>query len=63
MAEDDVMVLVHGYLAGGFAGKDKCLSGPGDVKGIQMRAAGKVVQPAPGRCWSVDRIHGFIRDL
>ncbi len=41
MAEDDVMVLVHGYLAGGFAGKDKCLSGPGDVKGIQMRAAGK----------------------
>ena len=22
MAEDDVMVLVHGYLAGGFAGKD-----------------------------------------
>jgi len=23
----------------------------------------KVVQPTPGRCWSVDRIHGFIRDL
>ena len=41
MAEDDVMVLVHGYLAGGFAGKDKCLSNPSDVKGIQMRAAGK----------------------
>ena len=41
MAEDDVMVLVHGYLAGGFAGKDKCLSSPSDVKGIQMRAAGK----------------------
>ena len=32
MAEDDVMVLVHGYLAGGFAGKDKCLSNPSDVK-------------------------------
>jgi TRAP-type C4-dicarboxylate transport system substrate-binding protein len=41
MAEDDVMVLVHGYLAGGFAGKDKCLSSPDDVKGLQMRAAGK----------------------
>ncbi|MEK9670118.1 MAG: TRAP transporter substrate-binding protein DctP [Gammaproteobacteria bacterium] len=41
MAEDDVMVLVHGYLAGGFAGKDKCVSHPDDVKGLQMRAAGK----------------------
>ena len=26
MAEDDVMVLVHGYLAGGFVGKEKCVS-------------------------------------
>jgi TRAP-type C4-dicarboxylate transport system substrate-binding protein len=41
MAEDDVMVLVHGYLAGGFVGKDKCVSHPDDVKGLQMRAAGK----------------------
>ena len=41
MAGDDVMVLVHGYLAGGFAGKDKCMSSPKDVKGMQMRAAGK----------------------
>jgi TRAP-type C4-dicarboxylate transport system substrate-binding protein len=41
MAEDDVMVLVHGYLAGGFAGKDKCITNPKDVKGLQMRAAGK----------------------
>jgi TRAP-type C4-dicarboxylate transport system substrate-binding protein len=41
MAEDDVMVLVHGYLAGGFAGKDKCITKPADVKGLQMRAAGK----------------------
>lgn len=41
MAEDDVMVLVHGYLAGGFAGKEKCITGPEDVKGLQMRAAGK----------------------
>lgn len=41
MAEDDVMVLVHGYLAGGFAGKDKCITGPDDVVGLQTRAAGK----------------------
>ena len=26
MAEDNVMVLVHGYLAGGFVGKEKCVS-------------------------------------
>ena len=41
MAEDDVIVLVHGYLAGGFAGKDKCITKPSDVKGLQTRAAGK----------------------
>ncbi len=41
MAEDDVMVLVHGYLAGGFAGKDKCITKPEDVEGAQIRAAGK----------------------
>lgn len=41
MAEDDVMVLVHGYLAGGFAGTDKCITSPDDVKGLQTRAAGK----------------------
>ena len=41
MAEDDVMVLVHGYLAGGFVGRDKCISKPEDVTGMQMRAAGK----------------------
>lgn len=41
MAEDDVMVLVHGYLAGGFAGKDSCITKPADVEGLQMRAAGK----------------------
>ena len=41
MAEDDVKVLVHGYLAGGFAGKDKCITSPDDVKGLQTRAAGK----------------------
>ena len=41
MADDDVMVLVHGYLAGGFAGKDKCITHPDDIKGLQTRAAGK----------------------
>ena len=41
MAEDDVMVLVHVYLAGGFAGKDKCITKPEYVKGLQTRAAGK----------------------
>lgn len=41
MADDDVIVLVHGYLAGGFAGKDKCITKPSDVKGLQIRAAGK----------------------
>ncbi len=44
MAEDDVMVLVDGYLAGGFAGKDKCITGPDDVKGLQTRAAGKAFE-------------------
>jgi len=33
--------LVHGYLAGGFVGKDKCIVKPEDVKGLQIRAAGK----------------------
>jgi TRAP-type C4-dicarboxylate transport system substrate-binding protein len=41
MADDDVMVLVHGYLAGGFVGKEKCITKPADVAGLQTRAAGK----------------------
>lgn len=44
MAEDDVMVLVHGYLAGGFAGKDDCITGPDDMAGKQTRAAGKAFE-------------------
>lgn len=44
MAEDDVMVLVHGYLAGGFAGKEKCITSPEDVSGLQTRAAGKAFE-------------------
>lgn len=44
LAEDDIMVLVHGYLAGGFAGKDKCITSPDDVQGLQTRAAGKAFE-------------------
>jgi TRAP-type C4-dicarboxylate transport system substrate-binding protein len=40
-AEDDVMVLVDGYLAGGFVGKEKCMTSPADLAGMQTRAAGK----------------------
>ena len=44
MAEDDVMVLVHGYLAGGFAGKERCITKPEDMPGLQTRAAGKAFE-------------------
>ncbi|MEL6734592.1 MAG: TRAP transporter substrate-binding protein DctP [Pseudomonadota bacterium] len=44
MAGDDVMVLVHGYLAGGFVGKDQCITSPEDVQGQQTRAAGKAFE-------------------
>ena len=44
MAEDDVRVVVHGYLAGGFVGKEKCITKPDDVKGLQTRAAGKAFE-------------------
>ena len=44
MAEDDVMVLVHCYLAGGFAGKEKRITSPEDVTGFQTRAAGKAFE-------------------
>lgn len=44
MAEDDVMVLVHGYLAGGFGGKEGCITNPKDVAGKQTRAAGKAFE-------------------
>ncbi|MDS9468994.1 TRAP transporter substrate-binding protein DctP [Paracoccus sp. MBLB3053] len=39
--EDDVLTLVHGYLAGGFASVDGCITKPDDVKGKTVRAAGK----------------------
>lgn len=44
LAEDDVMVLVHGYLAGGFASVEGCITRPEDVAGKQMRAAGKAFE-------------------
>ncbi len=44
MADDDVMVLVDGYLAGGFVGKEKCITSPDDVQGLQTRAAGKAFE-------------------
>lgn len=44
MAEDDVMPLVHGYLAGGFGSKEGCITKPEDVQGKQIRAAGKAFE-------------------
>ena len=44
MAEDDVHVLVDGYLAGGFVGKEKCITSPADVQGLSTRAAGKAFE-------------------
>ncbi|MDP3342001.1 TRAP transporter substrate-binding protein DctP [Frigidibacter sp.] len=39
--EDDVMTLVKGYLAGGFASMGECITSPEDVQGMTVRAAGK----------------------
>lgn len=44
MAEDDVRVVVHGYLAGGFVGTQGCITSPDHVKGLQTRAAGKAFE-------------------
>ena len=44
MAGDDVMVLVHGYLAGGFGSNEGCITGPDDVSGVTIRAAGKAFE-------------------
>lgn len=41
MEEDNVMVLSHTWLAGGFVSKEDCILEPDDVDGMQMRAAGK----------------------
>ena len=44
MAEDDVMVLVHGYLAGGFASKEGCITRPEHMAGKTVRAAGRAFE-------------------
>lgn len=44
MAEDDVMVVAHGYLAGAFGSKGACITTPEDVQGMQTRAAGKAFE-------------------
>lgn len=41
MATDDVITLVHGYLAGGFGSNKGCITKPEDVAGISIRSAGK----------------------
>lgn len=44
MAEDDIMVLSHGWLAGGFASKENCILEPDDIKGQVTRAAGPMFE-------------------
>ncbi|MAC78847.1 MAG: ABC transporter substrate-binding protein [Rhodobacteraceae bacterium] len=44
LESDDVITLVPGYLAGGFAGKDTCITAPADMSGLQARAAGKAFE-------------------
>jgi TRAP-type C4-dicarboxylate transport system substrate-binding protein len=44
MAGDDVKVLVHGYLAGGFGSNEGCITKPADVQGVTIRAAGKAFE-------------------
>jgi TRAP-type C4-dicarboxylate transport system substrate-binding protein len=45
LASDDVKVLVHGYLAGGFGTKDRdCITKPSDANGATIRAAGKAFE-------------------
>ncbi len=44
MAEDDIMVLVHGYLAGGFASKGECITRPEHMSGRTVRAAGRAFE-------------------
>ncbi|MCG6903199.1 MAG: TRAP transporter substrate-binding protein DctP [Rhodobacter sp.] len=44
MAGDDVKILVHGYLAGGFGSNKSCITKPEDVAGVSIRAAGKAFE-------------------
>jgi TRAP-type C4-dicarboxylate transport system substrate-binding protein len=41
---EDIMVLAHGWLAGGFASKKNCILMPADVSGQVMRAAGPMFE-------------------
>ena len=44
MAEDGVMVLADGWLAGGFASKKDCIRVPADINGQVTRAAGPMFE-------------------
>ncbi len=44
MAEDDIIVLVDGYLAGGFGSNKGCITKPEDMNGVSIRAAGKAFE-------------------
>ncbi len=44
MDEDGIMVLAHGWLAGGFASKKNCILEPADIKGQVTRAAGPMFE-------------------
>ncbi|WP_439138057.1 TRAP transporter substrate-binding protein DctP [Roseicyclus sp.] len=44
MAEDDIKVLVHGYLAGGFASTGDCITRPEHMNGLTTRAAGRAFE-------------------
>jgi TRAP-type C4-dicarboxylate transport system substrate-binding protein len=44
MAEDDIMVVTHGYLAGGFGSNKGCITNPDDMPGVTIRAAGKAFE-------------------
>lgn len=44
MNDAGVVTLVPGWLAGGFAAKDRCIVEPSDVQGLQFRAAGRAFE-------------------
>jgi TRAP-type C4-dicarboxylate transport system substrate-binding protein len=44
MDEEGIMVLAHGWLAGGFASKRNCILEPDDIRGQVTRAAGPMFE-------------------
>ncbi|MFW5834801.1 MAG: TRAP transporter substrate-binding protein DctP, partial [Pseudomonadota bacterium] len=44
MNEAGVVTVAKGWLAGGFASKERCVAMPDDVEGMQMRAAGRAFE-------------------